>query len=178
MKFSKLIFLYSLINLILIIYLTLPLPTIPTLPNSITSQEAGDTIQMKNVRAFYTNDYRAKVMNFFNNYFSKPYIKINHPPEKAKQIYRDTIQSYYLEEFVFPLKGSIFVNGYEWEHDVFTKPDKRIVNKMIINGQDMNSKVTLRWFYPSLLARYLNLVFINLFLIFFYLTIIKKENKS
>lgn len=174
MKFNKLGLLLALPNIALVVYLSLPLPSIPSLPNAILSTEAGDTVQMKNVRAFYTNNYRTEVIGFLNNYFPKPYIKINHPPEKAKQIFRDTIQSYYLEEFVFPLRGSVYVNGYEWEHDVFTKPEKRIVNKMIINGNDQNSKVTLRWFYPSLIERYLNLLFINLFL-FASFQIIKKS---
>ncbi len=153
---------FILINIFISIYLLLPFPTFPDLPESVRSTEPGDTIQLKNVKAFYTNKYRATIMPFYYKNITKPYILINHPPERAKQIFRDTTQSYYLEEFVVPLKGSIYVNGFEWENDVFTKKDKREVNKMIVDSKEYKTKISVRTFESNILLRFLNLAILNL----------------
>lgn len=128
------------VNFFALFYLFTPFPEAPDLPNSVRSPEPGDNGQISNLKAFFTDDYRATVMTFFYNKMPKPYILINHPPERAKQVYRDTMQSYYLEEFVFPFKGSIYINGYEWENDVFTKPDQRQSNKMLIGTRELNQR--------------------------------------
>lgn len=132
-------------NIFFLIYLVSPTPTLPPLANSTISLEPGDTGQMKNVTGYYTNMTRTEVMNFYKaNYPALLVINLNHPPEKAKQIYRDTMQSYYLEEFVIPFKESLFVNGYEWENDVFTKPEKREQYKLIYDGKLYKSKINTK----------------------------------
>ena len=136
---------FILINIFISIYLLLPFPTFPDLPESVRSTEPGATI-----------------MPFYYKNIAKPYILINHPPERAKQIFRDTTQSYYLEEFVVPLKGSIYVNGFEWENDVFTKKDKREVNKMIVDSKEYKTKISVRTFESNILLRFLNLAILNL----------------
>ena len=60
------------LNIPLIYYLLLPFPTYPNLPYSIQSQEVGDTTQISNVKAFYTNQYRKDVMPFFYKNISQP----------------------------------------------------------------------------------------------------------
>lgn len=162
--FKKTFFLlFFLFNLLAILYLVSPTPQLKDLTNAARSDEPGDTIQLKNVSAYYTNQSRTEIINFYKANYSGPFrIILNHPPEKAKTIIRDTTQSYYFEEFVLPLKESLFVNGYEWENDVFTKPEKRIQNKLIFKGKEYKTKVTLKTFPTSPLSRLLTLFSIEI----------------
>ena len=135
-------------------YLLSPTPTLPDLANSIRSDLPGDTTQLKNVSAYFTNLSRTEVITFYKANFNGPFrIQLNHPPEKAKEIIVDTIQSYYLEEFILPFKQSIFINGYDWQNDVFTKPEKRIANKMIYKDIEYQTKVTIKVFPTSIFQR-------------------------
>lgn len=146
-------------------YLLIPEPKLPPpdLPNSLKSDLPGDTIQITDVSGYFTDQERSEVISFYQDYFSRspflglwlPTVKLNHPPEYAKQVIRDTTQSYYLEELIHPLKGSLFINGFEWEEDVFTKPEKRAANKIITGDKVWRTKVTLRWFASKTIIRLL-----------------------
>ena len=143
----KIILPLLLFNFLALNYLLSPIPDLPPLPFSTQSLEPGDTIQIPNVTGYYTNLTRTEVINFYRaNYNGLFRIRLNHPPEKSKEIIKDTIQSYYLEEFVLPFKESLYINGFEWENDVFTKPDKRIKNKLIYEGKEYKAKITTRSF--------------------------------
>lgn len=127
----------------------MPIPQVPDLVNSIKSDLPGDTTQLVNVKGYFTNQSRTEVTNFYKANLNSPFkIRLNHPPEKSKTIFKDTMQSYYLEEFIIPFKMSLFVNGYEWENDVFTKPEKRVANKIIYNGLEYKAKITAK-IYPT-----------------------------
>jgi len=143
---------YSLLivfNLLSLIYLLSPVPKLKDLDNAVKSELPGDTVQLKNVSGYFTNLSRTEVINFYKANYNGPFrILLNHPPEKAKEIIRDTVQSYYFEEFVLPLKESIFINGYDWQNDVFTKPEKRIANKLLYKGIEYQSKITIK-IYPT-----------------------------
>lgn len=140
-------------NLLAVAYLYLPLPNIPQLANSVRSTLPGDTTQLVNVSGYFTNLSRTEVITFYKANLNGPMrLQLNHPPEKSKEVITDTIQSYYLEEFVFPFKGSVFINGYDWQNDVFTKPEKRIANKLIYNGVEYQSKITVKT-YPTTLPQ-------------------------
>lgn len=170
-------------NLFALLHLISPTPSIPPLPYSALSNEPGDTIQISNVSAYYTNLTRTEVINFYKaNYNGAFRIILNHPPEKARDIIRDTIQSYYLQEFVLPFKDSLYVNGYEWENDVFTKPEKRIKNKLIFNGKEYKAKITLRHFPTSIPQRLLSFYFIQgviiLSVIIYSSYLLKKKNEK
>ena len=158
-------------NALFLAYLLIPTPVLKDLPSSVKSDEPGDTVQMKNVTAFYTNLSRTEVINFYKSAYTSPIlIRLNYPPEYAKTIFRDTMQSYYLEEFSIPLKESLYINGYEWENDVFTKPEKRIVNKMIYKGIEYKSKITIKVIPTSPFIRVLNFFIIEAALVgLFYL---------
>ncbi|MCW1949040.1 MAG: hypothetical protein KIH89_001160 [Candidatus Shapirobacteria bacterium] len=137
-------------------YLISPTPNLPDLPNSAKSNLPGDTTQISNVSAYYTNMTRTEVMNFYKAYYSGPFrINLNHPPEKSKEIIVNTIQSYYLEEFVLPFKESIYINGFEWENDVFTKPESRSKNKLIYQDKEYKAKITIRRFPTTLPKRFI-----------------------
>jgi len=155
-----------LFNAISLAYLLIPTPTLKNLPNSAKSDEPGDTVQLKNVSAYYTNLNRNEVINFYKSTYNAPFLIIlNHPPELAKTIIKDTIQSYYFEEFHLPFKESLYINGYEWQNDVFTKPEKRIVNKLIFKGKEYNAKITLKIVPTSPFRRLANFAILELSLI-------------
>lgn len=167
-------------NVWAISYLVSPIPKIKNLADSIKSDEPGDTVQIPHVAGFYTNQTRAQVINFYQaNYNGLFRIHLNHPPEKSKTIFHDTIQSYYLEEFYLPLKETLYINGFEWENDVFTKPDKRIANKLIYQGKEYKTKVTIRTFPTTILQR-LVAFFVTetslLGILWLYLNFLKKKN--
>lgn len=143
-------------NIFAIYYLLSPLPTLPDLSNSIKSELPGDTVQLKNVKGYFTNQTRTQIINFYlANYHGLFRIHLNHPPEKAKTIFRDTTQSYYLEEIYLPFKETLFINGYEWENDVFTKPEKRIANKLLYNGIEYKTKVNTKIIPIPIVQRFL-----------------------
>ena len=135
-------------------YLISPTPQLEDLTNSARSDEPGDTVQLKNVSAYYTNLSRTEVINFYKANFNGLFrIQLNHPPEKAKDIIRDTIQTYYLEEFVLPFKESVFINGYDWANDVFTKPEKIIKNKLFFKNKAYAAKITVKIFPTNIPRR-------------------------
>ena len=141
-------------NILAVVYLVSPVPTLPDLENSVKSDLPGDTIQIANISGYFTNLSRPDVINFYKkNYSSFFRINLNHPPEKAKEVIVDTIQSYYLEELVLPFKESLYINGFEWEKDVFTKPEKRMKNKIFYQDQQYSSKITIRRFPVSIFNR-------------------------
>jgi hypothetical protein len=146
--FKKIIlFLLVLTNFAAATYLLSPLPSLPDLPQSLKSDEPGDTTQIPHLSAYYTNLSRQEVMKFYRQHYLAPLvINLNHPPEKAKSVIRDTIRSYYFEELIIPFKESLYVNGFDWEKDVFTKPEKRIKNKIIYQDREFQSKITIRRF--------------------------------
>jgi hypothetical protein len=142
------------LNFFAVVYLISPAPILPDLPNSAKSDLPGDTIQIANVSAYFTNMTRTEVMNFYKAYYSGLFrINLNHPPEKAKDIIVNTIQSYYLEEFILPFKESLYINGFEWENDVFTKPENRSKNKLIYHDKEYKAKITLRRFPTNISSR-------------------------
>ena len=145
------------INLVALFYLISPVPTITDLPHSVKSTEEGDTTQMTNVSGYFTDQSRSQVIAFYDQIFQSPLkIHLNYPPEKSKTIFKDTMQSYYLEEFVIPFKESLFVNGYEWQNDVFTVPSKRAANKLLVGNQVYKAKITIRTFPTTLLQRFIS----------------------
>ncbi len=167
-------------NLSAIFYLVFPTPNLPDLINSTKSDLPGDTYQMENVSGYFTDMARAQVMDFYQTQYSSPFIiRLNHPPEKAKTIFRDTMQSYYLEELVIPFKESLFINGYEWENDVFTRPDKREQFRLIYEGESYKSKVNTKIFPTSIPQRLATFALLELSLVsifFLYRSFLK--NKS
>lgn len=151
---KTLIGLFCVFNLLALWYLLAPITSIPNLTNAIKSNLPGDTTQLKNVSGFFTNLSRTEVLTFYKANFNGLFrIELNHPPERARDVISDTIQTYYLEEFVLPFKESVFINGYDWQNDVFTKPEKRIANKLIYNGVEYQSKITIKTFPTSIPER-------------------------
>jgi hypothetical protein len=149
-KFFSKVFLFIII--LCFIYLIFPEPApLAPLPQSLKSVEPGDTTQIPGISAYYTNLSRQEVIDFYQNQFSHssfldiPLItyRLNHPPEMSRDLIRTTQQSSYLEEIVHPLRESLFVSGFEWENDPFTKVEKRPKNKLVVDKIEYKAKITL-----------------------------------
>jgi len=148
------------------IYLILPAPKdFPALPDSLKSIEPGDTVQIPGVSAYYTDVSRQQTVDFYFKYFSKsPFLglplityKLNHPPERIREVLRETQQSTYVEELVHPFRESVFISGFEWNNDPFTPPKSRPKNILLVDGRVYQFKVTL--FYQESKIWYRLLIF-------------------
>lgn len=150
--FPKLIFLIGLV------YILLPGPQriedFPPIPGSIVSQLDGDTWQNPNIVAYFSDYDRKGITEFYrqafnSKLFSLPSIRVNHPPGNAKIFIRDQQESTFLEEYIYPLRGSLYVNGYEpaVENAMFKKESGFIGNHINYLDSYFVSKTTLR-FYP------------------------------
>ncbi len=151
------------IGILFTFYLLLPGPKLPPpgLPGGLKSTEPGDTVQIENLSAYFTNKDRKEVVSFYEDYFSHsgflniplPTLKLNHRPEYAKRVIKDTIQTYYFEELVHPFRESLFINGFDWQKDVFTSEESKAKNKLKAGGQIWQAKATLYWFPSNVFIR-------------------------
>lgn len=179
---------YGMLSLGLLFYMLAPSPAsiqqISALPDSLKSTEPGDTVQVPNIAAYYSNLYRKDVVNFYQNEIHKkvglpiPPIRINHPPEYAYSAIKDQTRSTYLEEIVYPLKVSLFVNGFEPHYEDGT-PKYRGATDIIVDGVKFNTKTTLR-IYPqdmfSAIATWLGInLSVLLVIIMFFKIVLGKE---
>ncbi|QQG43447.1 MAG: hypothetical protein HYW45_00315 [Candidatus Daviesbacteria bacterium] len=145
-----------------LLYIILPGPTsvedFSPLPQSAKSDEPGDTVQVPNIAAFFSFSKRAEITEFYRQDYQDSFIfgkffpplTLNYPPEEAKRMVRDQIYVTFMEEYVYPLRGSIFVGGYEpFVHNELLKAPHNFVGDHVhINGVYYDSKTTLR-FYPN-----------------------------
>ncbi len=145
-----------------LLYMILPGPTsvssFSALPNSLKSDEPGDTYQVSNIVAYFSQFKRAEITKFYQENYRKiswvgflfPPISLNYPPEYAKQYVKNEQKGTFLEEYVYPLRESVFVNGYEpaVEDEMRGKHRSFIGDHINIKDNFYVSKTTLR-FYPS-----------------------------
>lgn len=125
----------------------------PPLPESLKSDEPGDTVQSPNIAAYFSQQDRQAITNFYKDWYQNanfgfiPPLSLNHPPEESHQFVRDQQTSTFLEQYVFPLRGSIFVNGYEpvIENKINKRTSNFFGNMIHINGSYYASKTTLRY---------------------------------
>lgn len=150
-----------------LIYLLWPGPSsiqsILSIPNSLKSDEPGDTVQNQNIAAYFSQTERDFITNFYYNQFSYlnifgikiPAIRFNYPPEDAKTQVRDQIQTTYLEEYSYPLRNSLYVNGFDkviW-NKLNHVPTDELNKNIIINEESFNSKTTLRYYGSPVIWR-------------------------
>lgn len=151
------------IYLLGVFYLTPAIPTLPVIDNATLSNEEGDTWQNPDQRGYYTNLKRSEVLgevqqesqiNIFG--ITIPNYRLNYRPEEAHELVRDQLKSNYLEEIVYPLRSSIYVNGWEPKNApaYANKPAKEIPD-ISIYGIPYDAKITLKPNNSSLLSRLL-----------------------
>lgn len=150
-----------------LVYELLPSPRgitqFPPLPGSTKSQLEGDTIQNPNIAAYFSNFNRAGITAFYKDFFSRqlikgvplPVVALNHPPEDAYTYVRDQQESTFLEEYVFPMHESLFVNGYEpmVENIMHNNIRSYEGDRIDYHGIWYLSKATLRYYPSNVLVR-------------------------
>lgn len=152
MKIAFLVF-----SIALLIYMLWPAPSqmsqFPALPNSEKSTLEGDTIQIPNVSAYFSNNFRKFVIPFYADHYQNltglPFspMRLNYPPEYSWSVIKKHTDSTYLEELTYPLKDSLYVNGLE-PFNENGDPKWLGATKFEIGKNIWLTKVTLR-FYPS-----------------------------
>lgn len=147
-----------------LVYLLWPGPNnindFPPLPNSLKSDEPGDTYQNPDNAAYFSNLRRKEVTNFYKTQFSYlnifgfkiPPLRSNHPPEEAFTYVRDQQVSTYLEQFSYPLRDSLFVNGFE-PFDETGKPYRVGATDIFVKDNFYLSKTTLHYYDSSVTSR-------------------------
>ncbi|KKT31100.1 MAG: hypothetical protein UW41_C0005G0028 [Candidatus Collierbacteria bacterium GW2011_GWC2_44_18] len=146
-----------------VIYLVLPSPFLPDLSESARSDEAGDTWQHPDQKGFYSNLTRSQVLSDLQSKFIikwgnivLPSYRLNYRVEEAYELVRDQLNSNYLEEIVYPLRESLFVNGWEPKNAPrFATLAKKDVPKISLHGVVYDAKITLRPVSSSLWSRLL-----------------------
>jgi hypothetical protein len=154
---------FAFFSILLLIYLLMPGPSsvnnFPALPTSAKSTLSGDTWQVPNISAYFSNNYRDFATNFYRENYQKntlfPFLplRINHPPELAFTAIKDQTHSTYLEEFYYPLRDSLYVNGLE----PYENGEARYngATKFEEEGGIWDTKVTLRFYPSSIITRLL-----------------------
>ncbi len=123
------------------------------LPSSAKSTLEGDTIQIPNVVAYFSGSFRDFVVPFYLKNYQQithlpfPPLRLNHPPEYSWDVIKKQTETTYLEELVYPLRDSLYVNGFE----IFRPDGTPIfysIPKLEEAGKEWPAKHTLR-FYAS-----------------------------
>lgn len=159
---SRIIFIVF--SILLFIYMIWPQPLkiadFKPLPNSFKSTLDGDTVQVPNVSAYFSNNYREFALRFYKDNYQgavklpfSPY-RLNYPPEYSFIAIKKHTDTTYLEELVYPLKGSLFVNGFEPYYEN-GEPKYWGSSKFAIGESVFDTKVTLRLFPSPFWARFI-----------------------
>lgn len=142
------------------VYLITPSRLLPNLDMAVLSNEEGDTWQNPNQRGYYTNLTRGEVLSQIQNKsklsflgFEIPNYRLNYRPEESRDLVRDQLKSNYLEEIVYPLHSSIFVNG--WEPKLAPRRDKNKIadDNLSIYGIPYQAKITLKPIFSTPISR-------------------------
>lgn len=151
-------------SVLLLIYMLLPGPKkisdFKALPNSDKSTLEGDTIQIPNVSAYFSNNYRNFVSSFYLKIYQKktflpfPPLRLNHPPEYSWNVIKRHTDSTYLEELVYPLRDSVYVNGFEPFYEDGS-PKFWGSTKLNEGAHLWYTKITLRFYPSNFLIRFL-----------------------
>jgi len=160
MKFS----IFHILSILLLIYMLWPGPSkisdFPPLPDSTKSNLSGDTIQIPHVSAYFSDNFREFVVPFYRrDYWKKtnlffPPLRLNYPPEFSWTAIKKHTDSTYLEELVYPLRDSLYVNGLE-PFDISGQPRWWGATKFEVSGNSWYTKTTLRYYPSPLWARFL-----------------------
>ncbi len=136
------------IALVLAVYLFLPDPIVPGVPQgSLVSNEPADT-ESKYRTAFFTSLSRSDLIDYYQQHFSSS-IKLNHPPEDAYSTIRDQTRSSWLEELINPGKNSLYINGF-----YPTRP----TDQLNFNGVHYAAKITIKYVPSTLPQRFTILI--------------------
>lgn len=164
-------------SLLLLVYMLWPGPSkisdFKALPNSDKSDLAGDTWQIPNVSAYFSNNFRDFVIPFYRSIYwnntSLPFppMRLNYPPEFSWNVIKRHTDSTYLEELVYPLRDSLYINGFE---PFYSDSTPRFWGSVQFDtlGHKWDTKVTLRFYSSPLWVRFVVWLGIILSIIYLY----------
>jgi hypothetical protein len=165
MKKSLFIFGLLFIYLLGVGYFLLPSPQINDLPESLKSNEPGDTWQNTDTKAFFTDWDREKVIGYYRDTFRLkignfylPNLRLNYRPEDTGTYVRKYIDTYYLEEIVIPMRESVFINGWDPKKSpslAHLSEEEKKTTFIVIDGREFQAKVTLKWYKSDVFYRLL-----------------------
>ncbi len=164
---------YFVFSISLLYYVALPNLGFPNYPTgSLQSYEPADSENI-NRRAYFSNQDRESVVNHYKNDFSirKSFLtnflqlRLNYPPEESQTIIRDQTRSSYLEEITYPLRESVFINGF-----MPSVPKDAI----IIENKNWLQKITVKYVSSNIYVR----IFVVLMLIIISPFLIKSLNET
>jgi hypothetical protein len=142
---------FIVISIIFLFYLVSPNLSFPeSPPDTLQSKEPAD-IEDSYRRAYFTNLDRKQVLDYYQKQFKLhlflwdiPSYRLNYPPEDAQTIIRDQTRSTFLEEIIYPMRDSIFVNGFE------PKEEK---DAIFIEGKYWRQKIIIKYVHSYTVAR-------------------------
>ncbi len=145
------------LSVMLLVYMLWPAPTtlahFNEYPTFLDYIEDWDFYVSPHTTSYFSNDFREEIVTFYRKSYQQgsklpfPPLKLNYPPELAFSLIKDQTKSTYLEEFVYPLRDSIYINGFE---PFLKNGQKRYEGAKIFEvlGEIYLTKTTVR-FYPS-----------------------------
>jgi len=143
------------------------------LPNSDKSTLEGDTVQIPNTSAYFSDNFRKFVVDYYlkkyhqNTWFLFAPLKLNHPPEYSWRVIKKHTDSTYLEELVYPLRDSLYVNGFEPFYEDGTP--KFWGSVKFNEGKNLwYTKTTLRFYPSSIFVRLIVWLGISFSILFLY----------
>lgn len=171
--------LFFIFSFVFLLYLVWPfepkkISDFASLPQSTKSELSGDTVEVPNISAYFSDNYRSFVTKYYRDQFQFmtkfpfPPLTLNHPPEYAFNYIKDQTQSTYLEEYVYPLRGSLFVNGLEPFDEKTKEPRYDGATRFAAGGMLYETKVTLRYYPTKIIDRIGVWAGINLIVILLY----------
>ena len=157
---------YILFTGFLLAYLALPSPEFPkNLPESIQSDEPAD-VETPLRKSYFSDWERTLISNYYKDQFGPGItssgiwsIHQNYPPEEATILIRDQTRSSFLEEFVHPMRESLYVNGYD------ASKNKDII---YVSAKNWKHKITVKMVETSIWSRLLQGLLIVIYLPFLY----------
>ncbi len=159
---------FIILFVLLSIYVFPPSPEFPQPPtDSVQSGEPAD-IESPFRRAYYTNLNRHEVVEHYTTEFNSGFKvfapRLNYPTEDAPLLIRDQTKSTYLEEIVYPLRESLYINGFEPKTEEYAQYYKGIRYNQKIIIRYVPSSVWMRVFVllaSNLLGYFLALEYLN-----------------
>lgn len=153
--FNKLLVaLFSIFCVVGVIYLALPNCDFPPpLPDAIVSQEPAD-LETPLRRGYFTNYSRDEVLSWYGTKFNCanlfgitfPKLLLNYPPEYAETIIRNRTDIGWLQEYVYPFREGIYINGYA-PVDSFGQP------VLTVNNLLWKQKIIIKHVHGNMWAR-------------------------
>lgn len=157
---------------------------LPVLPNSLKSNELEDTFLIPNTVAYFSYSRRNEITDLYKKSYQQSFchdnftkvvnpfcyfapVKVNRDVKESFTFIRDQVLSTYLEEYSYPFKNILYINGYE-PYDIHGNKFPGRASPILIEDVLYDSKTTLRLYQPSLIAQILVYIGIWAILIFFY----------